>query len=64
MKREFIKSGAFDQDMSKTLHCAFELRQKGNYLEQPDVKKEDIDEIFPKVVDFVKKTRQFLLDRK
>ncbi len=62
--REFIKSGVFDQDMSKTLHRAFELRQKGDYMEQPDVKKEDIDETFPKVVDFVKKIRQYLLSGK
>jgi uncharacterized protein len=62
--REFIKSGVFDQDMSKTLHRAFELRQKGDYMEQPEVKKADIDEIFPEVVDFVKKIKQYLLSGK
>lgn len=62
--REFIKSSVFDQGMSKTLHRAFELRQKGDYMEQPDVKKEDIDEIFPKAVDFVNKIKQYILSRK
>lgn len=27
--KEFIKTGIFDKEMSKTLHRAFELRQKG-----------------------------------
>jgi len=62
--REFIKSGVFVQDMSKTLHRAFELRQKGDYMEQPDVTKEDIDEIFPKAIDFVSKIKQYLLSKK
>ncbi len=29
--REFIKTGIFDNALSKTLHRAFELRQKGDY---------------------------------
>lgn len=62
--REFIKGGILDKDLSKTLHRAFELRQKGDYMEQPDVKKEDIDEIFPKTIDFVSKIKQYLLSRK
>ncbi len=28
--REFIKSGIFDKELSKTLHRSFELRQKGD----------------------------------
>jgi uncharacterized protein (UPF0332 family) len=59
--REFIKTGIFDKDMSKTLHRAFELRQKGDYMEQAEAAKEDIDEIFPKAVDFVNKVKMFLL---
>lgn len=62
--RAFIKSGIFDRGMSKTLHRAFELRQKGYYMEQPEVKKEDIDEIFPKVMDFVENIKQYLLSGK
>lgn len=62
--REFIKSGIFDQELSKTLHRAFELRQKGDYMEQPEITREDIDEIFPKAVDFVSKIKQNLLPGK
>ncbi len=62
--REFIKSGILDKDLSKTLHRAFELRQKGDYMEQPDVTKENVDEIFPKAVDFVNRIKQYLLSRK
>ena len=40
--REFIKSGIFDKELSKTLHRAFELRQKGDYLEQAEVTKNDV----------------------
>ena len=62
--REFIKSGIFDKELSKTLHRAFELRQKGDYMEQPDIKKEDIDEIFSKAIDFVSRIKQYLLSKK
>jgi len=40
--REFIKSGIFDKELSKTLHRAFELRQKGDYMEQAEVTKNDV----------------------
>lgn len=59
--REFIKSGGiFDKEMSKTLHRAFELRQKGDYMEGVEVTKEDVDEIFPKTMDFVEKVKKYL----
>lgn len=45
--KEYIKTGIFDKELSKILHRAFELRQKGDYLEQIDVTLEDIDEIIP-----------------
>lgn len=58
--REFIKNGIFDKEMSKVLHRAFELRQKGDYLEEIEVTKEDVDEIFPKAIDFVEKVKKYL----
>lgn len=51
--REFIKTGIFDKEMSKTLHRAFELRQKADYLEQADVTRPDVDEMVPKAIEFV-----------
>jgi len=62
--REFIKGGIFEQELSKTLHRAFELRQRGDYMEQPEITKEDVEEIFPKAMDFVSKIKQCLLGNK
>ena len=59
--REFIKSGIFDKELSKTLHRAFELRQKGDYLEQAEVTKNDVDEMLPKIKNFVDKVKEYLL---
>jgi uncharacterized protein (UPF0332 family) len=59
--KEFIKTGMLDKEMSKTLHRAFELRQKGDYIEQPDISKKDVEEILPKAVDFVCKVRDYLI---
>jgi uncharacterized protein (UPF0332 family) len=59
--REFIKSGIFDKELSKTLHRSFELRQKGDYMEQPEITKADIDEILPKTVSFINEIKQYLL---
>ena len=58
---EFIKSGIFDKELSKTLHRAFELRQKGDYMEQAEVTRNDVDEMFPKTKDFVNKVKGYLL---
>lgn len=59
--REFIKEGVFDNELSKTLHRAFELRQKGDYMEQAEVTKNDVDEMLPKTKDFVNKVKEYLL---
>ena len=59
--KEYVKNGIFDKELSKTLHRAFELRQKGDYMEEAEVIKEDVDEMFPKVIDFVNKTKDHLL---
>lgn len=61
--REYIKTGIFDKQFSKALHRAFELRQKGDYMEQSEVTLQDIDEIKPKALDFVKKAETYLVGR-
>lgn len=58
--KEFVKNGIFDKELSKTLHRAFELRQKGDYMEEAEVTKEDVDELLPKVIDFVNSTKNHL----
>ncbi|MDP2278627.1 MAG: HEPN domain-containing protein [Nitrospirota bacterium] len=59
--REFIKTGIFDNELSKTLHRAFELRQKGDYMEQAEVTRNDIDEMLPKTKTFINKVKGHLL---
>lgn len=62
--KEFVKQGIFEKDLSKTLHRAFELRQKGDYMEQADVVENDVCELLPKAIDFVNKVEQYLLEKK
>lgn len=58
--KEFIKTGILDKEFSKVLHRAFELRQKGDYMEQTEVTKQDVEEIRPKAVLFVNKAKTYL----
>ncbi len=62
--KEFIKTGIFDKDLSKTLHHAFDLRQKGDYVEQADIVKGDVDKLLPKAIDFVDKVEHYLLEER
>ena len=41
--REFVKTRIFDKKLSKALHRAFELRQKGDYMESTAILDGDID---------------------
>ena len=61
--REFVKTGLFPKDMSKVLHRAFELRQKGDYMEEVEVTSEDVEEIRPAAEQFVGCAEKFLLER-
>jgi len=59
--REFVKTGLFSKEMSKALHRAFELRQKGDYMEEAEVTSDDVDEIRPAAEQFVEYAERFLL---
>jgi len=59
--REFVKAGAFPKEMSKVLHRAFELRQKGDYMEETEVTADDVAEIRPVAEQFVGSVERFLL---
>jgi len=61
--REFIKPGIFEKNMSKALHRAFELRQKGDYMEQSEITKKDVDEMLPEAITFVGKIKEYLLKK-
>jgi uncharacterized protein (UPF0332 family) len=60
--REFVKTGSFHKELSKTLHRAFELRQKGDYMEEAEVTTGDVAEIRPLAEQFVKHAEKFLLN--
>ena len=60
--REYVKTGLIEKSMSKALHRAFELRQKGDYLEDVEVTDEDVFEIRPAAELFVTTARMLLLD--
>jgi len=59
--REFVKTGAFPKEMSKALHWAFELRQKGDYMEETEVTADEVAEIRPVAEQFVESAERFLL---
>lgn len=58
--REYVKEGTFDSKFSKNLHRAFELRQKGDYMEQSEIVQADIDEMLPAAADFVAEAKKYL----
>jgi len=59
--REFVKKGVFDKELSRTLHRAFELRQRGDYMEEVEVTEEDIEEMFPRVINFVERIKEYFM---
>lgn len=61
--REYVKTGSFSKEMSKGLHRAFELRQKGDYLEETEVTADDVVEIRSMAEQFVESADFFLLSR-
>jgi hypothetical protein len=53
--REFVKTGVFPKELSKALHRAFELRQKGDYMEEAEITAADVEELRPLAGEFVDK---------
>lgn len=53
--REFVKTGIFPKELSKVLHRAFELRQKGDYMEEAEITSADVEELRPLAGEFVEK---------
>ena len=59
--REYVKTGTFPKEMSRALHRAFALRQKGDYMEETEVTTNDIEEIRPMAEEFVAGVRNYLI---
>jgi uncharacterized protein (UPF0332 family) len=58
--REFVKNMIFDKTFSKALHRAFELRQKGDYMENTVIPENDIENLMRTATDFLSKVECFL----
>jgi uncharacterized protein len=58
--REFVKPGIFPKELSKALHRAFELRQKGDYLEEAEITSADVEEVRPLAGEFVDKAESVI----
>lgn len=61
--REYVKTGLFPKEMSKALHRSFELRQKGDYMEESEVAAEDVTEIRSAAELFVESAKALLQNR-
>ncbi|MCX5826752.1 MAG: HEPN domain-containing protein [Deltaproteobacteria bacterium] len=58
--REFVKSQIFDKRLSKALHRAFELRQKGDYMEFTTITDPDIEELMLLTTEFLVTAENYL----
>ena len=58
--REFVKNMIFDKIFSKALHRAFELRQKGDYMENTVISDNDVEELMLTATDFLYAVESFL----
>jgi uncharacterized protein (UPF0332 family) len=58
--REFVKNMIFDKIFSKALHRAFELRQKGDYMENTVISDYDVEDLMLRATDFLYTVECFL----
>jgi uncharacterized protein (UPF0332 family) len=58
--REFVKTGILPKELSKALHRAFELRQKGDYMEEAEITPADLEEVRPLVENFLEKAESVI----
>ena len=61
--REFVKTKIFDVKLSKALHRAFELRQRGDYMENAVISDSDIQELMLLTTEFLYTAEKFLLEK-
>lgn len=57
---EFYKKGLFQKDFSKSLHKAFELRQKSDYREMVVIGRDEASESYENARQFVDAASQYL----
>ena len=57
---EFYKKGIFQKELSKSLHKAFEIRQKSDYREMEVIDRETAVELYEKACIFIESLSQYL----
>lgn len=58
--REFVKTGDFDQALSRRLHRAFEFRQASDYSPTATVSYEQASELQQDAIEFVEALQHYL----
>lgn len=60
--RHFVKGGLFSESLGRSLNKAFELRQRGDYREYFELKKEQVEPLLEEALEFVDAVRTYLAD--
>ena len=58
--KHFVKGGLFSDAMGRSLNKAFELRQRGDYREYFELKKDQVEPLLDEADRFVAAVRKFL----
>lgn len=58
--QHFVKTGLLPKEMSRWLHRAFDLRQRGDYWESPALDEQKVEAVLQWAGDFVEQMNTFL----
>jgi uncharacterized protein (UPF0332 family) len=58
--KRFVKGGLFSESLGRSLNKAFELRQRGDYREYFELKKEQVEPLLKDAFEFVDAVRNYL----
>jgi uncharacterized protein (UPF0332 family) len=58
--KHFVKDGLFPNAMGRSLNKAFELRQRGDYREYFELKKDQVEPLLDEAAQFVDAVRKYL----
>jgi len=58
--KHFVKDGLFPNTMGRSLNKAFELRQRGDYREYFELKKDQVEPLLDEAAQFVDAVRKYL----
>ena len=57
---KFIKSGLISKDLGRSVNKAFDLRIRGDYREQIDLTREQVEPFLDKAKNFITEVREYL----